>query len=59
METSPLNRDNRQDTISQVDSLGLADYQHKHICHFVSDIDIDKDELTINTNNDEEDPLIW
>jgi len=28
-ETPPLNRDNRQDTISQVDSLGLADYQHK------------------------------
>src|SRR6202790_2756455 len=28
-ETPPLNRDNRQDAISQVDSLGLADYQHK------------------------------
>src|SRR5882762_2272835 len=28
-ETPPLNRDNRQDAISQADSLGLADYQHK------------------------------
>jgi len=28
-ETPLLNRDNRQDAISQVDSLGLADYQHK------------------------------
>src|SRR5882762_9372053 len=29
MDTSLLNCNNRQDTISQVDSLGLADYQHK------------------------------
>src|SRR5882762_852927 len=29
MDTSPLNCNNRQDTISQVDSLGLANYQHK------------------------------
>jgi hypothetical protein len=29
METSPLNRDNRQDSTSQVNGLGLDDYQHK------------------------------
>jgi len=29
-----------------------------HTCHFVSDIDIDQDEPTIDTNNDEEDPLV-
>ena len=29
MDTSLLNCNNGQDTISQVDSLGLADYQHK------------------------------
>ena len=29
MDTSPLNCNNRQDTISQVNSLGLANYQHE------------------------------
>jgi len=32
--------------------------QCPHTCHFVSDVDIDEDEPAIDTNNDEEDPLV-
>jgi len=32
--------------------------QCPHTCHFISNINIDEDEPTIDTTNDEEDPLV-